>query len=161
MPIVYTIVHGKMTRKNHEGDYVDLGPGDKFVPSPSELAAEKYRLRPVGTVNWDSKEAKAAIQNTNKKDFPSFGKDDDDDMFVPEPEIAEDIREVKDAKTAVEIIGTVTSEDVLDKYFSQEADNQPRVRKSVLKAIEDRRAALKPAPTAESLLGSARSGKAD
>lgn len=144
MPIIYEIVHGSVGRKNHEGNRVDLGKGDRFVPSPSELAAERYRLKPVGTVGWDSKEAKAAVQNTNRLDYPDFGKDGADEEFIEAPQIAEDIREVKDAKTAVEVIAAVTSEDVLDKYFLQEAENQPRVRKSVLKAIEDRRAQIKP-----------------
>ena len=142
MPILYQIIHGNVSRKTPEGDRVRLGPKDRFVPSPSELAAERYRMRPVGTVGWDSKEAKAAICNTNLKDYPDFGKDSADDEFIEAPEVASDIREVKDAKMAVEVVGVVTSVDVLDKYFSQEAENQPRVRKSVLKAIEDRRVQL-------------------
>ena len=144
MPILYEIVHGKMTRKDHEGNECNLGPRDRLVPSPSELSAERYRMKPVGTVGWDSKDAKAALQNTNRKDYPNFGKDDDDGDFIPEQLVADDIRAVKDAKTTIDVIAQVTSVDILDRYFAQEAENQPRIRKSVLKAIEDRREQLKP-----------------
>ncbi len=155
MPTVYQILHGTFSRKNLNGTDVILKTGDTFVPSPSELAADKFRLKPVGTVEWDSDEAKNALLNTNRIVYPDFGpKVGIATAAVPVtavtavathdefPQEVGDITTIKDVPTALKIVAAVETEELLDTYLQQESDNRPRVRKAIITAIEARRTVL-------------------
>ena len=108
-----------------------------FVPSPTELSANRFRLRAIRAIPDDSDEAKAAALNTSQqvKAAP-----------VKPATVSEDISRIKDINTALELIKTINDEDMLDKFLLQESDNKPRPRKSILAAIEARRDELAAMP---------------
>ena len=131
MSTLYRLNTGKINRKNSAGEMErHVAPYD-FVPSPSELAANRFRLSVVGTVPADSDEAKAAEQNTNKTTArkPASAK------AATQPE---DVRKLELA-AAIELVKTAKDEAMLDKYLLQESGNKPRPRKTVLVAIEAQR----------------------
>lgn len=130
MPTLYRLQSGKISRKNSSGEReIHEAPYD-FVPSPTELAANRFRLEPIGQVSDDSDEAKACTVNTSQKVRKAPAKVET---------MAEDIRKAKDLTSALAIIKAAKDEVMLDKYLLQESDNKPRPRKTVLTAIEERR----------------------
>lgn len=130
MSILYRLQSGKISRLNSEGvREIHVAPYD-FVPSPTELEANKFRLEAVGKVSDDSDEVKAALKNTSQQVKKAPAK---------VQTMAEDIRKAKDLNAALSIVRAAKDEVMLDKYLLQESENKPRPRKTVLAAIEERR----------------------
>ena len=168
MPTLYELQSGKITRRNSKGEVETHKAPYKFVPSPSELAANKFRMQPAGTVPDTSDEAKAALQNTNTPQFRTVKQTITPSLY-PQAQAAlaesvaiqadtvavsqastvvaltvdtvdiDDIRRVKDIHAVLGVIKAVTAESALDKFLLQESENKPRPRKKVLTAIEERR----------------------
>ena len=147
MPILYRLKSGKINRKNAQGDMeLHAAPYD-FVPSPSELEANKFRMQAIGQIPDDSDEAKAAVFNTSQPVKPVTGKT----VTLPD-----DIRKVKGMDAINTLLTAVTDEDMLDKYLTQETSGTNKARQSVIAAIESRRdQILANAPTIDNILTSA------
>ncbi len=128
--ILYRLESGKIIRKNSNGDMETHKAPYDFVPSPTELSANKFRMRAIGQVSEDSDEAKAAKMNTSQpmKKTPT------------KVETAiDDITKTKNVEEALQVVSLAKDEQMLDKYILQETENKPKPRKSVLAAIEARR----------------------
>ena len=145
MPILYRLKSGKINRKNAQGEMeLHAAPYD-FVPSPSELDANKFRMQAIGQVPDDSDEAKAAVLNTSQPVKPVIGKTST---------LPDDIRKIKGVDAVNTLLAAVTDEDMLDKYLTQETAGL-KVRQSVIAAIESRRdQILANAPTIDNILTS-------
>lgn len=129
MPEVWRLLSGKMSRPNKDGVMeLHRAPYD-FEPTPGELAANKFRMVKLNDG------AASTSTATSTENVPSFLLKYDD------------IRTIE-LKEAVTYIGTVVSEETLDKLLKQEIDNKPKVRRKIIEAIEQRRLALK-APSSD------------
>lgn len=129
---LYRLRTGKITRKNITGGMETHKAPYDFVPSPTELSANRFRMSAVGSVPDNSDEAKVAELNTNQTN-PTAKK-----QIATAATQPEDIRKL-DLAAALELVKTAKDEVMLDKYLLQESSNKPRVRKTVLVAIEAQR----------------------
>ena len=116
MQTVYRLNSGKIFRVENGENKCYKAPCE-FVPTPTELAANRFRLEPVRVLP------------------------DGSNSTVAVPEILDVSRmELPDALAAIAIVSTG---DALDGLSLQEADRKPSARKKVLQAIEARRDELK------------------
>lgn len=134
---LYRLKEGKLTRRDADGIYQDYKAGFVFVPAPNELKHEKYRLEEAGTVDDDSIDVEAAMQNTNWLDHP--------DAFRGVPKKAKGIPETDITKLKIEqvleLVKTAGATE-LDAIEKAELANQPRIRKVIIKTIAERREQL-------------------
>lgn len=133
MQKVYRLKSGKVSRKNEEGvNETHKSPYD-FVPTESEYQLNKFRLQYLGEIP-DTADRNSTAVATALAELPA------------EPAPVEICR--MDVKTATAHIATALSEEELDGLLLQEADNKPKVRKTIILAIEQRRKELTNHPDA-------------
>ncbi len=130
-------------RINHAGSNGEShkAPYD-FIPTDSELAANKWRMRFIRDVDEPVKtDRKIAVVSTEPaikdqtQDIPAqIPVNTQKAPFLP----GDDVRQVS-VRLATEYINAVTSEADLDKALLQESNNTPKVRLMVVKAIQARR----------------------
>jgi hypothetical protein len=131
---LYELTSGKINRKNSLGQMELHAAPFQFVPTASELQSNAGRLKLIGTIPDTAEASKAAVINeTQVAVVPDV---------VPAIITSQDLRQVKDIQTAILIVSAAQNEDILDAFLFQESEYRPRARKSVLSAIETRRAQL-------------------
>ena len=145
---LYTLITGKIKRKTigEDGSVIkvrNISPFT-FAPSPSEFSANKHRLRPAGLADDDSDDARDMKLNTNQTDAPVGRRAKQSGATASQPiAIPEDICTVLDIPAARAMIGNLQDLALLEKFLEQELSNQPRVRKLIIKAIEERKTVLR------------------
>lgn len=128
MPDLYRLESGSAARKELvDGVVVKVRhlKGSVFVPSPTELEANKDRLTKVGTCPDSDPRAKNAELNTNKTN-----------QATAKASIPENITSFG-IPDALALIAGTADKGLLEKYQMQEAANN-RVRRKVLQAIAAR-----------------------
>ncbi len=132
-------------RINHSGSNGEShkAPYD-FIPTDSELAANKWRMRFIRDVDEpkdDRKidDRKITVETSGFVSTDPVINKETTAIPVQVPEITQkDIREMS-VRAATECINAMTSEVDLDKALLQESSNTPKVRLMVVKAIQARR----------------------
>ena len=137
MPQLWRLLSGRINHAGSNGES-HKAPYD-FIPTDSELAANKWRMRFIRDVDEPKDNRKITVETSGFVSTDTVISKETTAIPAQVPVITQkDIREIS-VRAATECINAMTSQADLDKALLQESGNTPKVRLMVVKAIQIRR----------------------